>query len=109
MDRTRRRSIALGIGAALLRGDGIRITQCDAIDVIDANTARANAGSGFHMNHGYLHGTCSACGVTDNTAEGNRRYGFRVRHWARLSSAKDLAEPGNTATDNRVADVHVIP
>lgn len=89
--------------------DGIRITQCDAIDGIDSNIARGNIGSGLHLNHGYSHGTCSACGLTDNVAEGNRRYGFRVRRWARLASATDLSERGNTATGNQAADVRVLP
>jgi parallel beta-helix repeat protein len=89
--------------------DGIRITQCDDVDGIDSNIARANAASGLHLNQGYAHGTCPACGLTDNTAEDNRRYGFRVRRWARLWSAKDLAELGNAATGNRAADVHVSP
>jgi parallel beta-helix repeat protein len=89
--------------------DGIRITQCDDVDAIDSNIARANARSGLHLNHGYAHGTCAACGLTDNTAEGNRRYGFRVRRWARLASAKDLSELGNTAASNQAADLHVSP
>jgi parallel beta-helix repeat protein len=106
------RSDALSLDNNLVEhggADGIRVSRCDAVAALEANVARANRGSGLRLEGGYVGGSCPSCGVSDNIAEGNRRHGFRIRQWARLSAPGDLTALGNRASGNRASDFRVWP